>query len=335
MSPLALASPDSQAGRMSEFAERKQAVRRCIEIVQAMECSARDGSDASRTQDLRALRDAIERLASVGCETEARFVAEMRSRLSQTVPSDAGDDFSAQLGGAIRRLRRAPWMPEGFSTGSAGSRPSRVYFVRHAESTGNQEKRLQGSRIHGTLTPSGQLQSRHTAKFLFESFADLRAGNVLLATSPIGRAMETAQPIGECLGCSLVLEPDLAELDFGDWTGRYFADLEASEAYQKWMKDNWFGSPPAGESLFELCTRACLALSSLLSRARDTDSSLVVVTHFFPLMTIFSALLAGEPFRPDNSSVSLLEFVSGRWQPRLINHVLHLGSDQPIPVAYV
>ena len=68
--------------------------------------------------------------------------------------------------------------------GSAQTRPT-LFFARHAESTGNLRARLQGSRIGGTLSDRGQKQSEATAQHLFESFDELRRGNVRLVSSSI------------------------------------------------------------------------------------------------------------------------------------------------------
>ena len=315
--------------------ERKQAVKRCLDEFQQLVrmVDARDGAGESASERVSAFRSAIEELVPVACEIEARLVGELKEKLSRTGLLRSDPALTQHIDEVIARLDKVSWLPGALS--QPGSGTLRLYFVRHAESTGNEERRLQGSRIPGALTPLGHAQSRRTAEYLFENFADLRSANAFLVSSPIGRALESAWPISDSFGCPLATEADLSELDFGDWSGRYFADLEATASYRDWMEDKWFNSPPAGESLFEVRTRMCQAVSSILSRAATDHRSLIIVTHFFPLVAMCSSLFPGMIFRPDNSSISIVEVDSGRCHPRVINYVAHLGKDRPVPVAYV
>jgi probable phosphoglycerate mutase len=318
--------------------DRKLVVRQCLEAFQRLVSAAGARDRPAIVPDAaRAVLDGIERLVAMGCEIEARFLCELRDRLRQLPLLRDEAKLLRDFDDAIARLAGLPWLPEApLDPKTAGQQPRvRVYFVRHGESTGNVEKCLQGSRIQGALTPRGHAQSRRTADYLSEAFEDLRNGDALLVSSPARRAMETAKPIRERLACPLLTDPGLAELDFGDWSGRYFAELESDTEYQEWMKDNWFKSAPAGESLFEVRTRICQALSSLLSRAIASNTSLVIVTHFFPLMAIFSALIPGQIARCDNSSITCFQFASGDWNTALMNYISHLGDDVPTPVGYV
>lgn len=326
--------------RLQETAlERKAIVKHCIHEFQRFIGVTDDlaGGSKNALERVIALRDGIERFALVGCEIEAQFVRNLAERLFQSASPCDNEELRKDVEDAATRLDRIPWLPNTLLARRPGSRqgPFRIYFIRHAESTGNQERRLQGSRIHGALTPRGLLQSTRTAEYLFETFEDLRTGNALLVSSPVGRALETARSISERLGCSLSTEADLAELDFGEWSGRSFADLECDRKYQEWIKDKWFRLPPSGESLFEVRTRMCQAVSLLVSRAVVDDIPLVIVTHFFPLIAVLDALIPGEPIRPDNSSVTCLEFEHRHWHPIVINHTLHLEGDAPTPVGYV
>ena len=318
---------------------RNMAVKNCLHEFQRLAdpAYARDVLGTDGPQLVVAFRESLEVLTRVGCQIEAQFVRKLRDRLLLVDSLRDAAILTAHCEATIAHLDTVPWLPEALrDRGSGASRgPVRLYFVRHAESTGNQERRLQGSRIHGALTPRGCLQSERTAIYLFDTFADLRAGAVSIVSSPVGRALETARPIGERLGCTLSTEPDLAELDFGDWSGQFFVDLERDRAYREWMQDQWFHSPPAGESLFEVRSRVCQAVASLLSCAIAGDTSPIIVTHFFPLVATFNTLMPGEIIRPDNSSITCVEFAPGRWRQILVNYAAHLGDDGPTPVAYV
>lgn len=325
--------------RDQTFQARKMLIRHCIDEFQRLDRGTDESGGANRSAPapIIALRNGVESLAQVGSEIEGHFVRALADRLFRCTSPCENTPLRRCVEGAIMRLSVIPWLPNALLTREARLRqaPFRLFFIRHAESTGNQQRRLLGSRIHGALTQRGLAQSRRTAGYLFEAFDELRSGKVLLASSPIGRALDTARSISERLGCPLSTYEDLAELDFGEWSGRVYADLDTDAFYQAWSKDKWLRLPPGGESLFEVRTRMCQAVSSLISQAALNETPLVVVTHFFPLIAVLDALMPGHCVRPDNSSVTCLEFTSGQWRPIAVNHTAHLGGDAPTPVAYV
>jgi broad specificity phosphatase PhoE len=69
----------------------------------------------------------------------------------------------------------------------------RLILIRHGESVGNFENRLQGHTDYD-LTPKGEAQARQTAERLHE------LGIKTVYTSPLRRAAATALAIGERLG---------------------------------------------------------------------------------------------------------------------------------------
>ena len=97
-----------------------------------------------------------------------------------------------------------------------------LWFIRHFRTPWNSEGRLQGQRDIALDDPMGA-----------EDMATLAANRRALAgrdfalvlSSPLGRARRTAAlhgfPAAEP-------DPDLAEIAFGDWEGRTWADLEAA-----------------------------------------------------------------------------------------------------------
>ena len=209
----------------------------------------------------------------------------------------------------------------------------KVFLVRHGESTGNQHARLQGSRIGGALSELGRKQSVATASYLFDSFEELQHGNVRLISSPSTRALETAVPIAERLRCEIEIDNDLSEVDFGDWSGVSVSQLETDPSYQAWKVDPWVNSPPGGESLVAVRSRIWRAVSK---RAAIADvQPVILVTHFFPLMALFSVLVPGNSLRSDNASISRFQLIEGQWTPTHINDIRHLCEVAPTAVRYV
>src|SRR2546425_8646685 len=85
----------------------------------------------------------------------------------------------------------------------------RLLLVRHAESQGNLERRLQGRREF-PLTERGLAQAHALAERLFP--LPLSA----VYSSPVGRAMKTAEVVAAKACLDVVAEPRLQEYDFGE-----------------------------------------------------------------------------------------------------------------------
>jgi probable phosphoglycerate mutase len=310
---------------------RLVAVKGAFEAFGSLHAACERGAgDAPRAAQV--LYERVRDLVRTGCEIEGAFTRALLDRVAALPAFNGREGLWAHLDYSSARLRAVPWWSPDRDD---AARATQIFFVRHSESTGNIEQRLQGARIGGALTERGNVQSRLTAAYLSESFEELREGNALLASSPSDRAMETAQAIAERLESPVHAHEGLGEIDFGDWTGRNFADLQRDPGYTAWMNDRWFRAPPGGESMFEVRTRTFEALASLLSSACADSRPLVLVTHFFPLVACFGSLTPEATIHPDNSSITCLARVTDGWEHRLTNFVGHLGAEAAAPVAYV
>ena len=155
-----------------------------------------------------------------------------------------------------------------------------IVLVRHGETEANRAGLLLG-RSDPPLTTRGVRQAAALARVL------ARRPVSRLLTSPLTRAVQTAEAIGEATGTSPVVEPRLAELDYGDWDGRPLADLPADVA-ARWRADPTF-APPGGESLVELRDRVAPCAAELIDRA--AEETVVAVSHVSPIKaTILVAL---------------------------------------------
>jgi broad specificity phosphatase PhoE len=96
-------------------------------------------------------------------------------------------------------------------------------------------------------------------------------------TSPLERTLATARPLASTLGCELTQLDALAELHFGEWTGKMFTDLHHDS---QWRHFNLFRSGtqiPGGESMLGVQARAVEALLSL--RELHPNARVLVVSH--------------------------------------------------------
>ncbi len=107
-----------------------------------------------------------------------------------------------------------------------------------------------------------------------------------VVSSPVQRAQETAAPVAARLGLPVLTDDALDELDFGDWAGLAFADLQPQPAWHTWNRARSFAPCPGGESMVAAQARALAGIARL--RAAHPDGELLLVSH----QDILKAVLA-------------------------------------------
>ncbi|ESA35898.1 phosphoglycerate mutase [Leptolyngbya sp. Heron Island J] len=100
----------------------------------------------------------------------------------------------------------------------------KLLLIRHAESVGNIDGRLEGQ-MSTSLSRNGQWQTAQLANYLYQH----QPPPTCLYSSPLQRATETAQPLALRIGCPLRLDMGLQELHQGIFQGLTWA--EASHRY--------------------------------------------------------------------------------------------------------
>ncbi|GER93460.1 alpha-ribazole phosphatase [hot springs metagenome] len=195
-----------------------------------------------------------------------------------------------------------------------------LYLIRHGETVGGDEKRYKGS-IDVPLSEKGIEQIKKTAKFL--SSIPLSA----IYTSPLSRALKSAEIIAEGHGLNPIIIPELRERSFGIWEGMTF--LEIKEKYpvefENWVNNPLKYSPPQGESTIQVRDRVIKALDEILNKSHhasrithhgllsELQTNIVIVAHGgvnrvilchvmgIPLENIFR-------IEQDNSAINIIEF---------------------------
>ncbi len=134
-----------------------------------------------------------------------------------------------------------------------------------------------GEKLAGRL-PNVHLnrEGREQAGRLASEFADLPIAAVY--SSPLERAVETAQPIATPHQLQVEILPFLMEIDFGDWEGK---DLEKLKQGRVWKHIQ--GKPsefrfPGGESFFEAQRRVGYGIIDL-SKKYSKKEIVVCVAH--------------------------------------------------------
>ena len=129
--------------------------------------------------------------------------------------------------------------------GPGSPRPAR-FLVRHGQTERNLQGRLQGQG-DAPLTSDGKEFATKTASVLSNKIG---VGEVIIYTSPLGRAKETARIIAKQLPSlsKMVSDDRIAEVDLGKWDGMTLTEIDSG----------WPGaldSAPLGERFFTVAVR--------------------------------------------------------------------------------
>lgn len=199
----------------------------------------------------------------------------------------------------------------------------KLVFVRHGESLWNEGRRFQGQ-SDPELSPRGHAQAARVA-------ARLRIAGSLAAlyTSPLRRAAETAQVIGQAMGLPPRVEPDLREMGLGAWEGLTPDEIRErwGDAYPRWQRDPVGNEPPGGEAMPGFGARVVAAVGRL--RAAHAGEDIVIVSHGGAIRAYLCSILGLGPsslFRFALENASLTEIVVDGIGDRLIllNDTSHL-----------
>jgi len=151
-----------------------------------------------------------------------------------------------------------------------------LLLIRHGENeyvkTGKMAGRLPG--VH--LNERGRQQAADLAKALVE--VPLKA----IYSSPLERAVETAEPIADGRKIEIQLRPELMDNDIGAWQGR---SLKALRRLKKWKIVQQAPSRftfPEGESFIQTQTRVASCLDGIAASYRPKDI-VAVVFHADPI----------------------------------------------------
>lgn len=151
---------------------------------------------------------------------------------------------------------------------------NRLLLIRHGENTANLTLEFSHHRVDYSLTPRGVLQAQQTAAFLRDQ------GIQEVYSSPLKRAVETAEIIAAPLGLPVIVLEAFREVNVGDLENQ-------PPTPELWMQHNaiitgWYdGHPetcfPDGENMHTLVARARAGFEEVL--AGKDGRTIVIVAH--------------------------------------------------------
>lgn len=190
-----------------------------------------------------------------------------------------------------------------------------IILIRHGQTDWNRDRRVMGRRPV-PLNARGRAEARRVARHLKKVPLDA------IFTSPMLRAVETAQSLVDGRGLKIRLTADLAEIDYGLWVGKTFEEVMKEEAYAVYHRTPRRAHPPGGEKMTEVLRRAVGFIEGLKKKYRK--GRIAVVSHADVIKTILVHYLGMDlnnlqKFRIDNTSVSLLWFQKGHARIMAVN----------------
>lgn len=159
-----------------------------------------------------------------------------------------------------------------------------------------------------------------------------------LVSSPVQRCLLTLQPLAAARNLTVEVEDALAEVDYGDWTGRPLADLGGEPLWRVVQSQPSAAIFPGGEGLAEVAARAVAAVRRLI-RTTTGHGALLVCSHG----DVIKALLADalglhldqfQRISVGPASVSVVRYTEHRTFVELLGESGSLaGIVQPPPTA--
>ena len=215
-------------------------------------------------------------------------------------------------------------MPPRTSWISAQGEPTVTLLLRHGQTPMSVQKRYSG-RTDAPLTDTGIRQAAAAAKRLAS------AGIDAIVTSPLQRAVRTAEEVAAATGIPVLADDGFRETDFGAWEGLTFAEVRERwpSEMTAWLADPSV-APPGGESFTQVSERVTAALHRVLAeRPRQT---VLIVSHVTPIKTLVAAALLAPPpalYRMHLDVAALCEidwYADGPAVLRSFNDTSHLST---------
>lgn len=192
-----------------------------------------------------------------------------------------------------------------------------VVLVRHGRTALTESKRISGSGgANPGLSEQGWEDARRAAIAVAQignsaQWAHLKPVTAVVA-SPIQRTQDTASVIAEALKLEVSLNPNIAEISFGNWDGLTNEEAEAADPklFSRW-RGSWDVTPVGGESLAEFDARVLVGIREIT--ARHAGETVAVVSHVMPIRGFLRAAVNGGVetyWRPQIApcSISIIRF---------------------------
>jgi broad specificity phosphatase PhoE len=202
---------------------------------------------------------------------------------------------------------------------------TRLILIRHGE-VEDRYHRVFGGRIDMNLSDRGHRQAQRLAEHLVPGSMEA------IYASPMRRAQQTLAPLASHGRRPPVTQPDLREVDFGDWTG-----LKWDEVHDRfrvsafdWLAQIELGAIQNGECARRLRARVEPCLQSILEQ--HNNQTVAAVCHGGVIRMILAILLdlpfsRMSAFEIDYASVTEIAVTGTRTEIQLLNFAPWKGRE--------
>jgi phosphoserine phosphatase len=200
-----------------------------------------------------------------------------------------------------------------------------IILVRHGQTEWNRIERFRGH-ADVPLNQTGLAQAEATGLRIFGEWQPSA-----VYSSPLSRAVKTAEAIAKHFDLSVQTHPGLADIDYGEWQG-----LTPDEVRDRWPAElyAWYHEPdqsiiPGGETLAQLRARGMSAVNEL--SARHAEQTIVLVGHTVINRIIILGVLGlgNERFwhiKQDTCAINVFEAEMGDFVLVSLNDTCHLHN---------
>jgi probable phosphoglycerate mutase len=198
-----------------------------------------------------------------------------------------------------------------------------IILVRHGQTEWNRVERFRG-RADVTLNETGLSQAEATGQRVAAEWTPSA-----VYSSPLSRAVMTAEAIARHFDLPVQVHPGLADIDYGEWQG-----LTPDEVRERWPAalHAWYKEPetariPGGETLAGLRARGMSAVNELA--AKHAGQTIVLVGHTVINRIILLGVLGlgNERFwhiKQDTCAINVFEAEKGDFVLVSLNDTCHL-----------
>jgi 2,3-bisphosphoglycerate-dependent phosphoglycerate mutase len=191
--------------------------------------------------------------------------------------------------------------------------------MRHGQADNNVNRVLVGRHLESHLTEKGQMQVKETAKLL-KSMSISK-----IYSSPVTRAIETTQIVGEELGLDYEIDDRLYEIDLGKLAGTNYDEVlnkYGNLFLSFYMGDDSVLSNHGVESFTAVKSRIRDLLDQVM--ARHNNHNVLLVTHLDPIKAAISYILDLKPeslykWHMRNAALTILKQEFKTWSISAVN----------------
>jgi broad specificity phosphatase PhoE len=202
---------------------------------------------------------------------------------------------------------------------------TRIILIRHGQTLWNQAERIRGQ-VDIPLDEVGLAQADVTAKRVAEKWEP-----AAVYSSPLRRAVQTAQPIATMLGVEVWPDPGFNDISFGQWQG-----LSPQEVTQRWpeLASVWLQEPhmvtfPDGESLDVVRDRSAVALQRVIKRHPGRTTAIVGHTALNRVLLCTVLGIDNSNYwriGQDTCAINVFEWREGVFYIEALNDTCHLQT---------